>query len=446
MINGAPYNVFDYMTPAEINAVVNNDYSAVTTNQIYAAILSAEAAVPNGGKLYWPNGFYNIGSNIWTLASKIIRHFSDASYLTGEPFGSGGPYITGTGFSTIRTEVSSGAGASRGTEFSGFKVNNDNVDGACIYIRNGGIRLNRVVAQCSGANGEGILVTQMYAMSWDQVFCAGSNSAIRLYSDGNPGSDSIISNTFTQLAAFGSNVPGANGLYIDGATQSLVRNNTFINFDTEQTTTGIYIAKGRDNAFINANIESTTTGIFETTNSNTTWITPFLSFGLPSTISLSSENIPAGFGASTGARQFANAVNGVPFKINPIPSSDENTLDYYFEFAPVAANSSGAIVASNTYKCTRIGSVITLCVNGISGTASAATSFRLGQTLPASLYPTNTVFMPIVVLDNSVNVMGAIRINTSGNIDIYRDITQTTNFTAAALAGIPALISVSWVI
>ena len=447
MINGAPYNVFDYMTPAEINAVVNNDYSTVTTNQIYAAILSAEAAVPNGGKLYWPNGFFNIGSNIWTLASKIIRHFSDASYLTGEPFGSGGPYITGTGLSTIRTEVSSGAGASRGTEFSGFKINNDNASGACIYIRNGGIRLNRVVAQCSGANGEGILVSQMYAMSWDQVFCAGSSSAIRLYSDGNPGSDAINTNTFTQLSAFGSNVPGANGLYIDCTSIDLVKNNTFINFNTEQTTTGIYINNGRDNAFINANIESTTTGIYEVAGATTTWITPRLSFGLPATISLSSENIPASGGASTGARQFANAVNGVPFKINPIPSSDENTLDYYFEFAPVATACADAITTSSTYRATRIGSTITINVNSVTGIAAAGnTSFRYGEALPASLYPLNNVWVPVIVVDNGTAYTGALYVSTTGIVRVYRSIDATTTFSSGTTVGLSYATSISYVI
>lgn len=57
MINGAPVNVFDYMTPADQTQVVARNKTAGAPDVTYA-LQAAIDATPNGGKLYIPNGFY----------------------------------------------------------------------------------------------------------------------------------------------------------------------------------------------------------------------------------------------------------------------------------------------------------------------------------------------------------------------------------------------------
>jgi hypothetical protein len=63
MITGAPVNVFDYLTPAQITAVQTNNYSGVA--DITSAVQSAITYIANtSGTLYFPQGVYQVTATL----------------------------------------------------------------------------------------------------------------------------------------------------------------------------------------------------------------------------------------------------------------------------------------------------------------------------------------------------------------------------------------------
>ena len=63
MITGAPVNVFDYLTPAQITAVQTNSYSGVA--DITSAVQSAITYIANtSGTLYFPQGVYQVTATL----------------------------------------------------------------------------------------------------------------------------------------------------------------------------------------------------------------------------------------------------------------------------------------------------------------------------------------------------------------------------------------------
>ncbi len=106
----------------------------------------------------------------------------------------------------------------------------------------------------------------------------------------------------------------------------------------------------------------------------------------------------------------------------------------------------GAITTASTYKVIKTGQQVTLTLLAVSGTASAATSFTLGTALPVLYRPTGNVWQLCAINNNgsTVNQPGFVLVNAStGAISVFRDLTGT-NFTAAAAAGLPADVTVSW--
>ena len=420
MITGAPYNIFDFMTPTQIAAVVNDDYTVVTNNEIYAAILAAESAVPSGGKLYWPTGTFRIGSNEWELAPKIIRHFSDAPHLAQHPS------IHGTGGMTITTEAVFGSGASRGTELSGLSVFNTNTNGACIRIRNGGIKLTNIIAESTGTNSDGILLEQSFLQSWSQVFCRG-NTGMRLFSNNTAGAEAIIANTFTQVSAFGSGDDSV-GFFMHASDSNLIQGNVFINPDVEQANHGIKIEQGKSNTFINAHIETSDTGIHEYGDVGSTWVMP-VTGNIPSSLWITSEHIPSNLtgGGVVGPRQFAG--------------------DFYSTFFPASTACGEAISTVSNYRLVKIGKVVTITVEAVSGIAgNNFTNFRYGETIsPSELYPVDDVWTPIIITDAGTNYTGALNVSSAGVISVYRNINATSFFTNGATVGLPQDATISYV-
>lgn len=422
MMAGAAINVKDYGATGD------------GTTDDYAAILLAEAATPNGGSMYWPDGVYNIGSNVWTLADKIINHYSQAPYLTQAV------KIIGSGSQTIQTNTSTGSGPSRGTSFEGFVILNSNTNGVCITIRNGGIGLTNVTAECSGSNGEGILITQMWVMTWKDVFASGKSSGCRLYCDGTDGSIAINVNVFIGLHCSGQNAAASNGLFIKDNTVSntTIKGNTFIGFDVAQCDRGVHNGSN-NNTWICPNIESNVTGWEEEVTSESVVITPTISLGLVNTWSPLTELTPRRIaGLDVEPRQFAGATPGLKFANPQVPSTDVKTLDDYEEYNAPSTACEAALTVAVAWNAIKIGRVVTVKLPATVGTATAATSFQFGHDLPTKFRPTENMSFSVPIRDNGAGraAPGVLHITTTGLMSVYFDGVYTGLYTAAAVAGL----------
>ena len=300
MIGNNPINVLNYMSGALNTAITTNTYTTAQKTDVYNGILAAEAATPDGSTMFWPVGTYDIGANIWTPALKRLKHVSAGTAMQG-----GTVKLTGSGAQTILTTIGNDVDASRGTTFQGLHIENTNTNGACVHIRNGGLIFNECTIQCTGSNGEGVLITQMYAQTWTQNFISGKSSAMRLFSDTTAGQKSIFNNQFIGCRFFGATT-GANGIYLNSSpTVREIRFNTFVGCDIEQTDRGLY-NNATDNVFISLNNEAVSVSMEETATASATHIMPRATLGTTFTTSELSEIIPPNYlYGDTYPRQFA---------------------------------------------------------------------------------------------------------------------------------------------
>jgi hypothetical protein len=407
----------------------------------YTQLLVAEAAVLDGGTLFYPDGTYNIGANVWTLALKKVHHYSPNAYLSAEVV------ITGSGGVTIQTESVSGSGLSRGSSFTGMQIQNTKAaSGTALWIRNGGIGLKNVVAEASGTTSEGILVYQMWSMKWDHVFCSGSSAALRLWCDGAAGSEAINANHFDMIHCSGLVVAGSTGLIIVGGDR--VKANIFNNINVEQADNGINNA-GSNNEFSGMNLESTVTGIVDSATCEAIYIAPRVSVSLSNTIGALVEYIPYRNGSGTDdfARKFTGVINALKFAATQVASTDVTTLDDYQEFVSSSTACTGALTVSVVWEVVKVGKNVTLRLPRTQGTATAVGNFVYGATLPAKFRPSESIAFLSPMRDNGVDlaVPGIIYINTSGVVTVYKQMNYATAFTAAAGAGLDTSIGLSWV-
>lgn len=373
MIQNAWVSVFDYMTDSLKTAIQTNTYTTQQKTDVYSGILAAEAATPDGSTMFWPVGTYNIGTNIWTPALKRLKHVG-----AGTAMQDGTVILTGDNFHTIQTSIGNDVDASRGTTFDGLVILNTNTNGACVYIRNGGLIFNDCTIQCTGANGEGVLITQMYAQTWTQNFISGESSAMRLFSDTTAGQKSIFNNQFIGCRFFGLTT-GANGIYIDSIPNvENIRFNTFEGCDIEQTSRGLY-NNATDNVFISLNNEATAVSMEETTTASATHIMPRAILGTTFVASELSEIIPPNFlYGDTYPRQFAGeyltVYRGIKFPATYV-SLGPDILNNYEEgewTATFECGTSGTITLAVQNKGTyiQIGRTVTICgqfiVNSVS--------------------------------------------------------------------------------
>lgn len=366
MISNAYVNVFDYMTQELITAITTNTYTTQQKTDVYNGILAAESATAAGAVMYWPNGTYNIGSNIWTPALKKIKHIGQGGYEGGTVI------LTGDGSHTIRTSIGNDVDASRATTFEGMTILNTNTNGTCVEIRNGGLIFNDCTISCSGANGEGVLIGQMFAMTWKQNFISGNSSAMRMYSTGTSGTGTLASNNNTFIGCnFRGEGSGQNGLYLNAINnRSHIKANCFIGCNFETVDRGIY-NNAMDNVFISANIEPITVAIEETATASATHIMPRVTLGTPATLSELTECIPPNYlYGETLPRQFAGTTltvyRGVTFPGTYVSYPGANTLNDYEEgewTATFICGTSGTITLGSQNKGSyiQIGRTVTVC-------------------------------------------------------------------------------------
>lgn len=139
--------------------------------------------------------------------------------------------------------------------------------------------------------------------------------------------------------------------------------------------------------------------------------------------------------------------NGLTFPKTIVESSDTTTLDAYEEYRATPTACIGAVTTSVSWKLTRIGAVVTLQLPATIGTGVASGGIRYGVAIPARFRPTETMeFYVALIKDNNafLTAPGLVQIDTSGNIDVFKNI-NAPNFTAGQPAGLFAT-TVSWMI
>jgi hypothetical protein len=109
----------------------------------------------------------------------------------------------------------------------------------------------------------------------------------------------------------------------------------------------------------------------------------------------------------------------------------------------------GAITTSSGWNLAKDGNVVTLNLPAVTGSASAAASFVFADVIPAKYRPSASKSFPCVIRNNGSDqaTPGAIVIDyLTGSITVYRDGTQTANFTAGVSAGLTTGTGVSWTV
>lgn len=104
-------------------------------------------------------------------------------------------------------------------------------------------------------------------------------------------------------------------------------------------------------------------------------------------------------------------------------------------------NCTGAITTSANWTLTKDGNVVTLKLPTVTGTASASPSFTFADVIPAKYRPSASLAFTCPIKNNGANqaTPGVIAIDyLTGSITVYKDGTLTSNFTAAANAGLGA--------
>lgn len=152
----------------------------------------------------------------------------------------------------------------------------------------------------------------------------------------------------------------------------------------------------------------------------------------------------------TGNIVQGTAAKGFNFTANtPSTGSTSQLLAYYDEITSASAACTGAITTAVIWKATRIGNHVTLTLPSTTGTASTATNFVYGVALPTAFRPSAAARALCIIADAGALLLapGYVLIDsTSGSITVYKDAAGATNFTAAAVAGLFAQQSFSWVI
>jgi hypothetical protein len=155
--------------------------------------------------------------------------------------------------------------------------------------------------------------------------------------------------------------------------------------------------------------------------------------------------------SATGLLDLSGAAAGqIKFPATQNASSDVHTLDDYDEYTAASAACTGAITTAAVWKLTKKGNDVTLTLPNVTGIATAIEYFRFGTFLPAKYRPTALLIWPCGIKDNNSDLAapGCVYLETSGLINVYKELTTATAFTNGATAGfsLDGALSVSWTI
>lgn len=111
-------------------------------------------------------------------------------------------------------------------------------------------------------------------------------------------------------------------------------------------------------------------------------------------------------------------------------------LDYYLNeaFTPSTAGAWGVAAPTVSCQITRIGNMVTIKFPQTFDTSSAAASIVFTTNLPSYFRPSQTMDMPITVVNGVSAQTGIMRIQTTGQILVYATL-ATGNFTNAVTIG-----------
>ena len=120
-------------------------------------------------------------------------------------------------------------------------------------------------------------------------------------------------------------------------------------------------------------------------------------------------------------------------------------------YTPADAACTGAITATTGWTLTKIANVVTLRIQAVSGVATAAPSFTLGEVVPARYRSSSLLSFVVPIQDNGSNstTPGMVLVNPStGAISVYKDLSGLGNFTNAAAAGIgqSSSVTLTWTV
>ena len=142
------------------------------------------------------------------------------------------------------------------------------------------------------------------------------------------------------------------------------------------------------------------------------------------------------------AANMEGAVNASVY-IAEATSTSAGLLSSYEEYDGTTAACTGAITSNGSWKLTKIGKVVTVRLRALVASASSATSFVFGTTIPTRFRPIGDSAIPIQVMSNGVYVMGVCLIAAStGIITVYAGVNFTNLYSGNS--GIDYHQTVSW--
>lgn len=437
MILGAVTNVKDYGATGD----------GVTDD--YAALVAAFTAVPAGSTIFFPDGTYNIGTNILTLPGKRITIVGTSNMKSG----ASGSTITGSGTHTVKTLVYDGVGSfdsfGQGTVIRQLTILNTAASGRALQIDNGGLIVEDSLIEATGTNSYGVYMVAQFGLSWNNVFASGKGAAFAMRpanavgpAPGFQSIDGVIANTFTNIFCGGqTNGKGLEvlGLETPGA-KHLIHGNTFTTWDIENCTRGIDV-DAQGNTFIDMHVEGNS-GLcwYESDASSNIWINP------------ESGAVDGSNPSITDFTDYISLYSQV-YVSNIIANYTRNSVGQWYAVPFSAGNFTTNSAATWTVasgdvteiKSTKIGRVMTVTF-AITGTdVSAATASELRIAIPLGLEAYGETVSMGFALDNGTRtacIIGATAPNSyisiskldgtnwsvaSGTTAMYGEITFKTN-------------------
>jgi hypothetical protein len=122
--------------------------------------------------------------------------------------------------------------------------------------------------------------------------------------------------------------------------------------------------------------------------------------------------------------------NEYNINMNSLVLPNSSPLDLYLELG-YSTNVTGPITGSAIGLFRQIDRVAFISLNGITGTSS--TSAPITFTTPAQHPAYTTLYFPINVIDNGTQTIGTLKIDTSGNITVYKNFSDS--FTGSGTCG-----------
>lgn len=242
-------SVYDFLTTAQKDAVINDDYSTVTRANITTAINNCLTAAT--GAVWWPPGTYRVTTI--THPDKVIFHRGSGREET---------IIQGTSAKVM--DMAYGTGLSQGSTFQDMAIRGDGAvssEGTNIALDIDNVGTNLVRVQCTHA-GTGIAARSLIGSNWHSVLAYGEDYGFRGLPSAAPhgGTESLMYECavyYMTCSTKDGNTGTGTGFKVDGSFE--FAGNTFVNLSSEYVGNGIVLdgddANDTGNTFIQPWVE-----------------------------------------------------------------------------------------------------------------------------------------------------------------------------------------------